>query len=220
MVTHLRRDGAIVGTSGCRVAERTGRSMSYTYMTSEELALHPIPDRRTELVRGRLVVREPAKLRHGVVAARMLVEIGTYLKANPIGIVCAADTGFTLARKPDTVRAPDVTYIRADRVPTEEVVGFDELAPDLVVEVRSPGDRTRMIQTKIRHWLGAGTLLVWLIDPRRRTAHVYRSDGTETALAADGVIDGEGVLPGFTVTLASLLAPTPSPAARTARSPG
>ncbi len=179
------------------------------YMTSEELAMYPIPDRRTELVRGRLVVREPAKLRHGVVAARMLVAIARYLEANPIGIVCAADTGFTLARKPDTVRAPDVTYIRADRVPTEEVIGFDELAPDLVVEVRSPGDRTRMIQTKIKHWLGAGTLLVWLIDPRRQTAHVYRANGTETALASDDAFDGEGVLPGFTVALASLLAPTP-----------
>ncbi len=193
--------------------------MPHTYMTSEELAMYPIPDRRTELVRGRLVVREPAKLRHGVVAGRMLVLIAAYLNANPIGIVCAADTGFTLARKPDTVRAPDVTYIRADRVPTEEVIGFDELAPDLVVEVRSPGDRTRMIQTKIRHWLDAGTLLVWLIDPRRQTAHVHRANGTETALAAGDAFDGEEVLPGFSVPLASLLAPTLLPAAHTAQSP-
>ncbi len=194
--------------------------MPYTYMTSEELAMRPIPDRRTELVRGRLVVREPAKLRHGVVAARMLVEIGTYLKTSPIGIVCAADTGFTLARKPDTVRAPDVTYIRADRVPTEAVIGFDELAPDLVVEVRSPGDRTRMIKTKIKHWLDAGTLLVWLIDPRRETAHVYRADGSDTSLGAGDAFDGEAVLPGFTVTLASLLAPTPPPPARIRRPSG
>ena len=181
----------------------------YVYMTSEQLARRSFPDKRTELVRGRLVVREPAKLRHGIVAARMLSAIAVYLDANPIGIVAAADTGFTLERNPDTVRAPDVTYIRADRVPTDEVVGFDELAPDLVVEVRSPGDRTRRIETKVRHWLSAGTLLVWQIDPRRRSGKVYRADGSVTALTEMDAFDGESVLPGFSVTLASVLAVGP-----------
>jgi Uma2 family endonuclease len=181
----------------------------YIYMTSEQLARRSFPGKRTELVRGRLVVREPAKLRHGIVAARMLSAIAAYLETNPIGIVAAADTGFTLARNPDTVRAPDVTYIRADRVPTDDVVGFDELAPDLVVEVRSPGDRTRRIQTKVRHWLDAGTLLVWLIDPRRRTGKVYRADGSVTALTEREAFDGESVLPGFSVALASVLTAGP-----------
>lgn len=178
----------------------------YVYLTSEELALHPIPDKRTELVRGRLVVREPAKRFHGKVAARVLIEIGIYLNQHPIGSVCAAETGFTLARRPDTVRAPDVAYIRADREPTEELVGFDELAPDLVVEVLSAGDRTGMVRTKVRHWLQAGTLLVWLIDPRRGSAHVFRADGSDTPLTSADFLDGEHVLPGFRTSVAALVA--------------
>ena len=176
------------------------------YMTSEELALNPIPNKRTELVRGRLVVREPARYRHGRVAARILIEIGIYLRHNPIGTVCAAETGFTLDRRPDTVRAPDVAYIRSDRTPRAEVVGFDEIAPDLVVEVLSPGDRRGMIRTKVGHWLRAGTQLVWLIDPRTRTAHVFRADGTEEPLAENDALDGETVLPGFRVAIAEVVA--------------
>jgi Uma2 family endonuclease len=86
-------------------------------------------------VRGRLVVREPSTLRHGAVTARVLVAIAEYLKSNPIGEVYAAETGFTLDRQPDTVRAPGVAYLRSDRIPTVEVIGFDEVAPDLAVEV-------------------------------------------------------------------------------------
>lgn len=177
----------------------------YRYMTSEELARHPIPNARTELVRGRLIVREPAKSQHGLVAARVLIAIGIYLESNPIGQVLAAETGFTLARNPDTVRAPDVAYLRADRVPRVEVVGFDELAPDLVVEVLSPGDRARAVQAKVDDWIAAGTLLVWVIDPRRRVARVYRADGTVSVLPETDSLDGEDVLPGCSLGLSRVL---------------
>lgn len=177
----------------------------FVYMTSEELARHPIADKRTELVRGRLVVRDAARWSHGTIAARILIEIGIYLKAHPIGTVCAAETGFTLARRPDTVRAPDAAFIRAGREPTEDVVGFDEIAPDLVVEVLSAGDRAGMVRTKVQHWLQAGTLLVWLIDPRKRSAHVFRADGTDTPLTAADFLDGEQVLPGFLTSVAVLI---------------
>ena len=188
----------------------------FVYMTSEQLAQHPVPHKRTELVRGRLVVREPARARHGDVAARVLIEIGIYLKGNPIGRVYTAETGFTLFRRPDTVRAPDVAYLRMDRVPTEECVGFDEVAPDLVVEVLSPGDRTRMVQAKIADWLRAGTLLVWVIDPRRRVAKVHRANGSTAALGENGMLDGEDVLPGFRASLSRLLSRRPhSPPADT-----
>lgn len=177
------------------------------YMTAEQLARYDVPNKRTELVRGRLVVREPARWIHGRVTLRIAFEIERYLRDNPIGQACTADTGFTLFRNPDTVRAPDVAYVRNERVPVVEHIAFEELAPDLVVEVRSPGDRTRALQTKISHWLTAGTRLVWVIDPRKRSAHVYRADGTETALTADDALDGEDVLPGFRASVAALVAP-------------
>lgn len=174
-------------------------------MTSEQLAHYQVADKRTELVRGRLIVREPATSDHGRVAAQVLIEIGIYLRQHPIGEVYAAETGFTIERQPDTVRAPDVAYVRADRIPCSRDGGFDELAPDLVVEVLSAGDRVRTVREKVAHWLSAGTQLVWVFDARRRTAHVYRADGTDAALASADHLDGEGVLPGFRTPLARLL---------------
>ena len=178
----------------------------FIYSTSERLAKHPVPHKRTELVRGRLVIREPAQWRHGAVAARVLAAIAVYLETNPIGEVCAAETGFTLFRQPDTVRAPDVAFLRADRIPTEECSGFDEIAPDLVVEVLSPGDRRRMVRAKVADWLRAGTLLVWVIDLRRCTAQVYRADGSQSALSAQDTILGEDVLPGVTLPVRRVVA--------------
>jgi Uma2 family endonuclease len=178
----------------------------HRYMTSEELALNPIPNKRTELVRGRLVVREPARVGHGLITANIVIEIGLYLRANPIGKVVTSDPGFTLFRNPDTVRAPDVAYLRADRIPTVEVIGFDELAPDLAVEVLSPGDRAGKVRAKIDDWLAAGTLLVWVIDPRRRIAHVHRADGTVSRVTEHDSLAGEDVLPGFTLSLGRVLA--------------
>lgn len=62
---------------------------AYKYMTSEELAQQPIPHKRTELVRGRLIVHEPATPRHGMIAARILIDIGIYLRTHPIGTAIA-----------------------------------------------------------------------------------------------------------------------------------
>jgi Uma2 family endonuclease len=177
----------------------------HLYMTAEQLARMPFPHNRTELVRGRLIVHEPAGGRHGRIAATIVIEIGIYLRLHPIGTVYAADTGFTIERKPDTVRAPDVAYIRADRVPADDGVAFAEIAPDLAVEVVSPGDRAGAVRTKVAQWLRAGTLLVWVVDPRRRSARVYRTDGHARLVAESDMIEGEDVLPGFRAPLARFL---------------
>ncbi len=117
----------------------------------------------------------------------------------------AAETGFKLASDPDTVRAADVAFVSNDRLPTPLPVGYAELAPDLVVEVLSPGDRPAGVLAKIADWLAAGSLLVWVIDPQRRQARVYRADGSESLLGDAEALDGEDVLPGFTAPLASIL---------------
>ena len=174
-------------------------------MTAEELLKTQIPDKRTELIEGVLVVREPAGYLHGRVAMSLTTRLALYLEDHPIGQLLATETGFTLARGPDTVRAPDVAYIRKDRLPPPETPGFPDLAPDLVVEVLSPDDRPREIQVKVGHWLAAGSLLVWVVDPRRATTHVYRADGTEEFVGPDGTLDGEEVLPGFTCPLKNIM---------------
>ncbi len=182
-------------------------------MTAEELLAHPPLHVRSELVRGRLIVREPASWRHGDVAARLLMAIGNHLaaerKANgwtsPRGRVVAAETGFTLQRNPDTVRAPDVAYIREDRWRNLPDQAFADIAPDLAVEVLSPSDRPGAVRAKAADWLNAGSALVWTIDPARRLAHVYRADGSESECAADQVLDGEDVIPGLRIHLADMI---------------
>ena len=179
--------------------------MSPTLMTAEELLHANIPDKRTELVRGVLVVREPAGGRHGRVANELARLVGNHAHAHELGTVYAAETGFTLARQPDTVRAPDVAFVRRDRVSDPEPIGFPEFAPDLVVEVLSPGDRPGEVLAKVADWLSAGTRLVWVVDPERRLARIYRHDGTEQIVTADQALDGEDVVPGFACSLSAVL---------------
>jgi Uma2 family endonuclease len=176
-----------------------------TLMTAEELLRTSIPDRRAELVRGHLVVREPPGGRHGLVAMNLALELGTYVKKHGGGKLFAADTGFTLFRGPDTVRAPDLAFVRHERLPDPVPVGFPELAPDLVVEVLSPRDRTGATLAKVGDWLEAGARLVWVIDPERRAARVYRPDGSESSLGEGDSLDGEDVVPGFSCLLGSIL---------------
>jgi Uma2 family endonuclease len=166
-------------------------------LTADDLLALNIQNRRTELVRGRLIVREPAGFRHGVVAMNLAALVAGFVKTHALGVVVAAETGFILSSDPDTVRAPDVGFIQAARVPSPLPRGYAEIAPDLAVEVLSPGDRAGDVLAKVSDWLSAGCLLVWVIDPERRLARVYRADGSESMVSVGAVLDGEDVLPGF-----------------------
>ena len=176
-----------------------------TPLTADELLRLNIPDKRTELVRGVLVVREPAGYRHGEVAARLATVVANHVNAQDLGRVLAAETGFKLATDPDTVRAPDVAFIRRERLPDPPPRGFAALAPDLVVEVLAPDDRPGEVLAKVGDWLSAGCALVWVVDPIRQFARVYRADGSESFVAADDALEGENVLPGFSCALAEVL---------------
>lgn len=173
-------------------------------MTAEELLYLSLPDKRTELVRGRLIVREPAGSRHGAVANLLAYRLTAHVETPRAGRVYAAETGFTLARHPDTVRAPDVAFVCAARLPASEPAGFFDGAPDLAVEVLSIDDRPEDVLQKVADWLTAGARLVWVVDTERGGARVYRADGTETLLGADGTLSGEDVLPGFVCPLRAL----------------
>ncbi len=175
-------------------------------MTAEDLLETNISNKATELVRGRLIVREPSGPRHGTVAMNLAVRLANHVEPLGAGQIFAAETGFTLFRAPDTVRAPDIAFVRRERLPDPVPVGYLELAPDLVVEVLSPGDRPGEVLAKVGDWLDAGARLVWVIDPQRRHARVYRADGTEDHLDETGKLLGEDVLPGFSCTVVSLLA--------------
>ena len=173
-------------------------------MTAEELLYVSLPDRQTELVRGKLIIREPPGYQHGVVALKIARLIANHVHDHNLGVAVAAETGFKLFSKPDTVRAADAAFISHGRAPDPPPQGYAALAPDLAVEVVSPNDRAGEVQAKVGDWLTAGSLLVWVIDPVRRRAVVYRADGSVALLFEHDALDGEDVLPAFGCSLTEL----------------
>jgi Uma2 family endonuclease len=173
-------------------------------LTADELLYLHLPDKQTELVRGKLIVRDPPGYRHGVVASKIARLIANHVHDHSLGIVVAAETGFKLFSNPDTVRAPDAGFLSHDRAPDPPPVGYPSLAPDLVVEVLSPSDRAGEVQSKVSDWLNAGSRLVWVLDPGRRRAIIYRADGSVDVLRERDALDGEDVLPGFSCSLAEV----------------
>mgnify|MGYP001478775948 FL=1 len=176
-------------------------------LTADELLRTHLPNKQVELVRGILVVREPPGYRHGDVTARITKALMDVVDARGLGRVLAAETGFKLSADPDTVRAPDVAFVSRERVPNPAPLGYPALAPDLVIEVLSPGDRPGETLAKVGDWLTAGSRLVWVVDPGRREARVYRQDGSEMLLTERDVLNGEDVVPGFSCRLATILSP-------------
>ena len=183
-------------------------------MTAEEMLAYDVPNTRVELVRGRLVVRDAPGVRHGEHAARMVFALMSHLargresagSERTDGRVVTCDTGFILARGPDTVRCPDVAYVSRERMPGVSPDGYGEFAPDIVVEIRSPSDRAGAVLAKVVDYLDAGSRLVWVVDPARQQVTVYREDGSQAILGNTDVLDGGEVLVGFTYSLSALFA--------------
>jgi Uma2 family endonuclease len=173
-------------------------------ITAEQLETIDIPGKKVELVRGRLLISEPPGVYHGVVAARLSHALMAFVEARKLGVVVGA-AGFKIANDPDTVRAPDACFVSHARLGGNIPKSFAALAPELVAEVISPNDRRGEVLAKVGQWLAGGADLVWVIDPDRRSAQVFRADGSVSLLSADDALDGEGVLPGFSCPLSELL---------------
>jgi Uma2 family endonuclease len=177
-----------------------------TRHTAEDLLRFREPGKTAELVRGVLIVREPPGTGHGAHAARLTLRVGGFVQQHDLGEVFAQDTGFKIARDPDTVRAPDVAFVARERLAQIPEEGYAEIAPDWVAEILSPGDRPGEVLEKVGQWLGAGVPLVWVLDPAHCEARVYRADGTMAIVGADADLDGEDVLPGFRCPLRDIVA--------------
>ncbi len=174
-------------------------------MTADEVFRMPDDGKRYELVEGRLEEVTPASPMSSAVAVAIAALLYAFVRPRKLGVVGGADWGVKLFGDPDTVRAPDVCFVRADRLPNGKVPRrFQDGVPDLVVEVLSPTDRYRRTQRKVREYLAAGARLVWVIDPDERSAVVYQADGSVSEYEAGGLLDGGDVLPGFTLNLAEI----------------
>jgi len=170
-------------------------------MTAAELFELPGGEVRHELVDGELITMSPAGAEHGEVAAEIGARLRNYVREHRLGKTYAAETGFLLGEAPDSVRAPDVAFVRADRV--VKVRAYFPGAPDLAVEVLSPNDRASEVEAKVRHWLRSGTRMVMVVDPETQTATVHTTTAT-VRLSANDTIDGGDVLPGWKLPLAEL----------------
>jgi Uma2 family endonuclease len=131
--------------------------------------------------------------------------IEQYARQNKLGIVYAAETGFKLKEKPDTVRAADAAFVAKARIPAEgEPPGYWAIAPDLVVEVVSPFDAAQAVQAKVAEWLAAGCSLVWVVYPETQTVMEYRSSNEIRVLTSQELLEGGEVLPGFACPIAQI----------------
>jgi Uma2 family endonuclease len=173
-------------------------STTIQLMTAEELLKMPKDGFRYELVKGELIRMSPAGFDHGVVGMSIGMLLAHYVKANNLGVVCLAETGFKIASDPDTVLAPDVSFVRRERIPQSgRPTAFYPGAPDLAVEVVSPGDTKKEVAGKVEARLAAGSGAVWVINPKRRTVIVYRPRGEALTLTETDELDGQDVVPGF-----------------------
>jgi Uma2 family endonuclease len=169
-------------------------------MTAEDLLRTPDDGFRYELVRGELRKMAAAGHRHGRIAINMTTPLDQFVRGQNLGIVYAAETGFRLASDPDTVRAPDVAFVRRERVEAVgDTEGYWPGAPDLAVEVVSPSDTYAEVEEKILAWIDAGTRMVIVVNPRKRSVTVYRSRSDIVVLSENDVLDAGDVVPGWTM---------------------
>src|SRR5262245_24574572 len=173
-------------------------------VTAEELERRPEDDYRYELVEGRVIQMSPVGYQHGTVVAQLMFLLMRHLEGRDQGYV-ATEVGFKLASKPDTVRAPDVSFVRKDRIPSPAPRGFFQGPPDIAFEVLSPDDQPADVRTKVHEYLSRGVPLVVVVDPDNRSVTCHRPAAAPvTTRTPEDVLDLGDLIPGFTCRLQDL----------------
>jgi Uma2 family endonuclease len=175
--------------------------------TAEELFNMPYDGYRYELVRGELRKMAPTGSEHSWIESDISGSLNPYVKANNMGRTFTGEPGFVLERDPDHVRAPDVAFVRRERVEAiGRQPGYWPEAPDLAIEVISPNDRYTEVNEKVADWLAAGTRMVVVVNPRNQTVRVHRAAADVVTLTITDTLDGGDVVPGWQMPLADIFA--------------
>ena len=188
-------------------AQINGRSkeMSTTstaLMTAEELIQLPDDGFRYELINGELEKMPPPGHPHGRIILRLSIPLGQFVWDHDLGEVFAADTGFKLTSDPDTVLAPDFAFVTSQHFREgSKTEGYWPGPPDLAVEVLSPHDRPGKVNKKISRWFSFGTKQVWIVDPKRSSVMVYRSESDITTFSGSDYLEAQDLFPGFRISL-------------------
>jgi Uma2 family endonuclease len=179
-------------------------------ITADELLVMPHRDEhgndcRLELIRGELKVMSPTKPLHGILCARLAAALINFVEADELGMAFGAETGFRVEQDPDSVLGIDASFVSRERLQSVETFDkFMPFAPDLAVEVLSPGNTVSEIDEKIAMYFAAGSRLVWIVNPKRRTVAVYTAPLEVRIIGEHDTLDGGDVLPGFELELAKL----------------
>ena len=167
-------------------------------VTADELLA--MGEGRRELIYGEVIEMAPTGFGHGYIEHEISRLLGNFVDAHRLGVVCTGDTGFLLATDPDLVRAPDVAFVRRERVVRTHK--YYPGAPDLAVEVISLGDSYTEVNEKVAMWLAHGTVEVWVVEPRLEIVRIFKHrKGTDVTLSKGDEIDGGDLLPGFRLPL-------------------
>lgn len=156
-----------------------------------------------ELIDGRIVPMTPASGEHGFLESELAWHLRDFVVRRKLGWVLIGEVGIYTRRDPDRVRGADVVFISKERL-SELPKGFLEVAPELVVEIISPGDRWSDVRDKLEEYFAIGVQWVWVVEPPQRAVLVFRSPTDAQRFGADDTLKGEGVLEGFELPLAAL----------------
>lgn len=175
-----------------------------TLMTAEQLLVMPDDHWRYELIAGELIRFRLGGPIHSLIEGQLMVSLFGYADRRR-GVVFAPDTGFIIGRNPDTVVAPDLAYVRMERMPPrDEWDGYLELAPDFVLEVVGTWESRREVMNKVALYLAVGVKSIWVIEPDLRIVNVFGPGQTPWVATIDDTLDGELAMPDFSVSVASL----------------
>jgi Uma2 family endonuclease len=171
-----------------------------TLLSVEEFAALPDDGMKHELNEGELMVMPPPKPRHGNCQARLTAALVEFVTSQGVGSVFT-ESGYRLT--PHTVRGPNVSFVRTSRL--QDPDEYFDGAPDLAVEIVSPGDDASDLREKIRQYLGAGTSVVWVVYPRSRQIEIHTSDKTIRRLGVEDILEAPELLPGFQLSVRTIL---------------
>ncbi|WP_413200388.1 Uma2 family endonuclease [Nostoc piscinale] len=138
--------------------------------------------------------------------AKAVAYLLAWVESQDLGEVFGPSTGFKLANT--AVKSPDAAFVAKGRLPEnwdQQEDTFINLAPDFVIEIRSKNDSLPKLKAKMAEYIANGVQLGWLIDRQNQQAFVYRRDGSITQYPETAILNGEDVVPGFTLALAKLL---------------
>ena len=174
-------------------------------LTADDLLAMPDDGYRYEVIDGELFRMPPASEEHSEIGLAFGSLLRAYVRPQKLGRAYGADVGYQLEDDPLIILSPDASFVRAERLPKgRDRSRYLHLAPDIAVEVASPGDRRHRVTDKVRRWKHYGVPLVVVVWPRTRTLDLHRLDGAAITLGESDELAAEDILPGFRFRISEL----------------